>query len=73
MLHTCAGVFNQIQGNKKREVKIYSTYCTPLSISSFKIGDYGGLPAIMSKEYSGKEVFVEKMVAGCVLVVRNSV
>ena len=57
MLHTCAGVFNQIQGNKKREVKIYSTYCTPLSISSFKIGDYGILPAIISKECSGKGDF----------------
>ena len=48
MLHTCAGVFNQIQGNKKREVKMYRTYCTPLAISSFKIGDYGGLPVIVS-------------------------
>ena len=50
-------MFNQIQGNKKRKVKIHSTYCTPLSISSFKIGDYGGLPAIISIECSGKGNF----------------
>ena len=42
---------------KKRKVKIHSTYCTPLSISSFKIGDYGGLPAIISIECSGKGNF----------------
>ena len=47
-------MFNQIQGNKKRKVKTHSTYCTPLFISSFKIGDYEGLPAIISIECSGK-------------------
>ena len=45
---------------QKREVKMYSTYCTPLSIGSFKIGNYGGLPAIMSKECSDKGGFVKK-------------
>ena len=33
---------------------MYSTYCTSLAISSFKIGYYGGLPVIISKECSGK-------------------
>ena len=42
---------------QKREVKMYSTYCTPLSINSFKIEDYGGPPVIISKESSGKEDF----------------
>ena len=36
---------------------MYSTYCTPLPINSFKIGDYGGPHAIISKECSGKENF----------------
>ena len=42
---------------QKREVKMYSTYCAPLSISSVKIGYYGGLPVSISKECSGKGDF----------------
>ena len=36
---------------------MYSTYCTPLAISSFKIGDCGGLLVIVSKECSSKGEF----------------
>ena len=39
---------------------MYNTYCNPRPNNSFKIGIYGGLPAVISKECTRKEVYVGK-------------
>ena len=39
---------------------MYTTYCNPRPNNSFKIGIYGGLPAVISKECTRKEVYVGK-------------
>ena len=51
-------MYNSVEGPKKKEIKMYTTYCNPRPNNSFKIGIYGGLPAVISKECTRKEVYV---------------